>query len=75
MIKINRALIKLSEAPYTRAGHVVQFHEGGTKWKIWKITKHSVYLENADDADGKDLDMMRKPLEEYWKSTIIYKKV
>jgi hypothetical protein len=69
-----RGLMKWSEAPYCNVGNTVQFSEKGTRWKIALITNHSVYLENTTKENG-DLDFMRVPIDKYYNSTLIYKRV
>jgi hypothetical protein len=70
-----RIIMKLSDAPYTNVGNVVQFQENGTKWKIVKITKHSVYLENYEKEKNGNLELLRMPIDMYYNSKIIYSKV
>lgn len=70
-----RIIIQLSDSPYTNVGNVVQFSEGGTKWRICRISKHSVYFKNSDDNHKGDLELMRMPIDRYYNSTVLYKEV
>jgi len=70
-----RIVMKLSEAPYASIGNVIQFQENGTKWKIVGFTRHSVYLKNAEKEKNGNLALMRVPIDKYYNSIFIYKKV
>ena len=69
-----RLRMKMSEAPCTSPGHIVQFSEGGTKWKIFNVYSSHIYFEATEKKNG-DLDVLRKSLQDYWYSPIIYRKV
>ena len=66
--------LKWSDSPYTNVGNLVQFSEKGTLWKVYKITLNNVFLEVDVNHDG-SLDLMRMPIDKFYNSTIIYRKV